>query len=563
MESFNLTTRSLLEAMNNPIDFFKLLPRTKDEYLPIIQKIQKIQEVDYFELALKALDSGMNAWEISRPLENIGYLSKLNSINIINFYRKIYESMNGDLTSYVQYDITKELTTCKLDFSSLLLEELLEISEPFVVYHISTILDVLHNVHSQNQYLKTIKLMKNSNHIFHVRSAVNTIIKFKLSEEQVHEVFELFKTKYQLHNEEIDTELIYTTHHLIKKHAIFKKFIILYADSQNIQILYQLSRILSLDRKECYTEEWFVKCLFALSSTDIEYVGIIRNIDSILSELIKDNQSYETVKIFLYQWINSSDVSVDFSNKTLSSFISSLNESELLGQFITESLFIENSKLHKVLPYFIEESTGLNIKIMESFTEKDFIYICKKVLGYFYEFEVMTRLIFSILSVKNISSDVQNLVIEVFVNHIGKNYAHDTLEYFETLKDNKLNICEKEAKKTILKYVRQYRESIKKLPNLKELKPSSQQNRLITRVQHVSMSDMLKEVKKDSFFGSLGTTVMLSQGKGWFSDRNGKFTDISYVNRISNSVTMPSAIRSHPIHFEWERFHFRLAEKEL
>jgi len=184
-------------------------------------------------------------------------------------------------------------------------------------------------------------------------------------------------------------------------------------------------------------------------------------------------------------------------------------------------------------------------------------------LGYFYEFKITTTLIFSILSVKNTSTDIRDLVIEIFVNHIGKNYAHDTLEYFEQLNNKEFNRDEKEAKKTILKYLKYYRETIQKLPNLKELKASSKQNRLISRAQHISMSEIMKGAREDSFLGSLGTTVMLSQGKGWFSDRDGLFTDVSYMGRISHSVTMPSSIRSHPIHFEWERFHFRIAEKEL
>jgi len=562
MEKVDSIKEQLLNNIDNPIKFFKLLPRKKDEYIPLIEEIKKIKEIDYFELASRALDEGMNAWTISIPLEYIANFSKLNTLNVIKFYRKVYESMDGDLVSCVQYDITKALAMHRLDFSQALLEELLLISEPFIVYHISTILDVCHNVHLKNQYLRTVTLMKKSNNIFHIKSAIHFIIKLELSKEEVSEIFALFKIQYQLNDEKINSELINSTHHLIKSHSVFKEFIILYADSQNVQTLYQLSRVLSLDRKEYYSEEWFIKCLFSLSSTNVEYEGIVINIDFILSELIKDNKSYETVKNFLYKWINDSDISSSFSKEILNNFIDSFNKSDLLSQFITESLLIENSKVHKILPYLIEENISLDSKVMETFSDKDFVYICKKVLAYFYEFEVMTKLVFSILSVENISNNVKDLVIEIFVNYIGKNYAHDTLDFFEKLSDDGLNQYENEVSKSVLKYVKHYRETIKKLPNLKELEPPSWQNRLISRVQHISMSDILKEARDDSFFASLGNTVMLSQGRGWFSDRDGRLTGISYMNRISHSVTMPSAIRSHPIHFEWERFHFRIAEKE-
>ena len=46
-----------------------------------------------------------------------------------------------------------------------------------------------------------------------------------------------------------------------------------------------------------------------------------------------------------------------------------------------------------------------------------------------------------------------------------------------------------------------------------------------------------------------------------FSEFNGRFTDIIYMQSHSHSITMPNATRTLPINYELERFNLRTVKK--
>ena len=89
MAKDSLTKEKLIENIDNPLEFFKLLRSGKsEEYLPFIQNIKN---VDYFDLAHKALEADINAYSVGDSLSHIAGYSTLNHSNVL----KLYKTLDG------------------------------------------------------------------------------------------------------------------------------------------------------------------------------------------------------------------------------------------------------------------------------------------------------------------------------------------------------------------------------------------------------------------------------------------------------------------------------------
>jgi hypothetical protein len=306
--------------------------------------------------------------------------------------------------------------------------------------------------------------------------------------------------------------------------------------------------------KKYFQKEWYKTIFTSLSNTN--YNNRIENIQEILVIYLKSNE-YGFVEKFIELWINNSDI-YEYETPI---FFEAFVKYKYFEKFITKALNSENYKMHLFISKNLTTKMKLDKEILASFGFVDYLYICRKILGYFYEFNVQMSMIFSILSVEYLHQKIQNLVIEVIVNYIGENYGSNTIEYFNGLNDEVLNRVEKEVKKIVLNKLEERNKKWQELHRFKELMSPSQQNRIIQRTQSIAMSKAMKETEKNSFMSLIATKIPISYGRGWFSEFNGILTEVSYMQSHSHSIVVPTATRTHPIHYELERYNFKSAKK--
>ena len=282
------------------------------------------------------------------------------------------------------------------------------------------LLVILHNKYGESQYETIIDYLSDDASLIKLKIAIPYIASFDFTKQQLKKILKLFKEKHELNNNEIDRGLLYSSYDLIKKgYGSFSELLLLYANSSDLDIKYSLSQILMLGDNDYAGKDWFKKCFMSLCDTNIGDQAIIDNIDMVLCEYVKKD-SYDFIKEFLYKWVESSNISTRFSSNTLSSFSLELSKAKLTNRFVTESLFFESGKIHSLLPSIANGNTVLDSNIISKLSEEEIIYICRKILGYFYEFNPMASLVFSILSAENISNNTKGIVIEVFVGHIDR-----------------------------------------------------------------------------------------------------------------------------------------------
>ena len=545
---------------NHSIELFNALQYyDKDMYIPIIERNCKKDKYDYFDLAYQALESDANSWNLGNLLIDLVPYTIIDIDNILKFYKLFHTK--GDGRSQ-HFNITKSLVLNNHTLAKKLLERLLTIDDAFVVPHISAILIELHNSSNESQY-KTITDYLKSNDTIQLQCAISYIHLFNFSNDELKEIFKLFKEKTKLSITEIDRALIYSSYDLIEKgYEKFSEILLLYLDNNDIEIKFNLSQILMFSGEKYVSKEWFKKLFNSIIDVDIDNQNIILNIELILNNLLKIDD-YDFIKIFLYKWIEKGNLYSISSKNTLSTFIHEFNKHKLFSKFVTESLVYENSKLHKFLVVLIVNDIVLDVSVMKSFNFEDYLYICRKILGYFYEFKTINTMIFSILSVDNLSKEVKQLVVDILLNYLGKNYSYDTLEYYKKLDETKLNNNEKKVKNRVVKVLERRNKQIRELPIRKELTPPSQQNRIISRTNSIAMQKAMQKARREDSISSLffGNKILIRYGKGSFSEFNGNFTNVMYLQSFSHSITMPNATRTHPVNYELERYGFRIVKK--
>ena len=561
----SITINDLIDNLDNQKELFNLLIKLnrEDTLLSLCTELNKEKKLNYFDLSYEAINQEVHIFSVSRVLEIIAHLSIIDMDIILKLYALLNQKMAGDLAGGTQYSITKTLAINDINFAKEFLEKLLVIDDSYVIFHISTILTVLHNNHNENQFIRVLKMM-NSTNINMIKSSLDTIGRIDITQNNIDEVFKAVKFLQKQNNEKIDGNVISCCNSIMKEYPIFKEILLEYSNTIHSETKYQLSHILMLNDKECIDEEWYQKCLFSLVNTPFEHQGIINNINFILNELIKNIANYEMIKDFLLQWSGNSDIYNNMTNSTLQIFISSFQseQPELLNKFITECLNIENYKIHLMLPHFVSSKTILDTDILQSFSDDEILFVCRKILGYFYKFEEIINLTFSIVTVDKLSERANSILKEVVVNFIGKNYPYDTLEYLKDLDIKGLNTKQLEFSSYIIKVLENKNKLYKELPRLKELQSSSKQNRLISRANNISMKKLMEEKDENSLLSIIAPNkILIKYGKGNINYLNGSYGKPMFLQTISSSVTMPTSSRSHPIYAELERYGFKQARK--
>lgn len=533
----------------DPVEVFNIYEIVTEKNLDL--DIEK-NKYDFFELAYQALQNNINPWQVGKILVKLILFSKYDKNNILNFLKLLYEK---EKNTSIHFQITQQLTKMDKNLALNLLNEFLKIKEEFCIPHIGAILVELHNTYKINQF-ETILEYLDSKDEFKQKCIIGNIHLFDLSDDKIQIIFKKFN---QLINQspKIDMLIIYNSYDLIEKgYEYFSNILLKFIDIKNKDIKFAISQILMFGSEEYLEEDWFEKLFFSLLNNETSY--LINNIDLILGSFLEKDK-YQIVEKFLFDWSIKGDLTKVIDN--LNHFIYKLNKSRYFSTFITKALNYENEKLHSVVSKMLKKPVELDKEILKEFDFDDYIYVIRKILGYFYEFETINRMIFSILKVENLSEDIKNVIKGVITNFIGKNYPYDTKQFYESLKDEELNKMEKEVKYFVLETLNQRIENYKKLPYLKELEPPKNQTKKIHRANNIVMNKIYEKSQKDSFIDLLFTKIPIRYGKGSFWEINGEISDISYMQAFESKVRVPIASQAYPIALELEMTMFRLAKK--
>lgn len=333
-----------------------------------------------------------------------------------------------------------------------------------------------------------------------------------------------------------------------------------------------IANILLLNKAEMKDKALFKEWVRLLCKLSPLSVGAINYYDCVLSELLTDEHQQEFVISCLTDWakINAKDVPRDKSVAELfdGTIFKLINRSDLLAQVITDWLLSENRQLASATAGLLShlsvhgfKTTEFNTLRLNDLEQSDLIFLARRMLGFVYSEEHLISLTMSFLKTKDAPQRAFSIVGSLLVDELGQDYPSLTIAALETAKSSAPDSEWIAFYSTIIERINDRMKALEALPRLSELRPLPSLQRQFEKARAKQMSSAAEEAQKNSIIQQLATKIPLKAGKGWFSFRDGSYTEPSYLNSFSHSVSIPRRITLDLVGYEMSHFLLRLVKR--
>jgi hypothetical protein len=569
-----MVKQRLIEKHNNPIEFIKEVEKLssvdKDELIDCINDKLKI---NLCNLSIEAIDAGESVFSIFDSIEKIFPFLNHEVESLLQFLKICYSKVKNDYYSFKPNNLLEALCCQQPDFTSNLVDALLNINEEYVVNYINTIYQAKiknNNVEELLSLLLKITKNKKGYPLQGIIIAISSTV-IKTDDKNEDRVLDLYEELIKGDNLLIDTTVAYSLKSFLPYNQRAITLLNLIAVKKNYESLFQVSIILGQLIDE-YKAQWFIEIFKNFEEIPIQQVGTIRNLDVIFYQLIKEKNDYSSFLSFIQMWIIKSDFNE--SDKSIckiwnTSLNSTQQETEFMSHLITKLFLSENSLHHIIASQIVSDfklhkgsNLLLNSTILLSLRTDDLVFLCKKILGYVFGAEEIFSLLHSIVMNFAMNEIMIDMVCQIYRNFLGKDYSQTTINLLEE------ELCENsslidERYQGVINFLKQKRESYSSLPRLNELQYSLRQKRLIQVEESKSMIDIQKRAEKDSFMSVLGmNTIKLKYGIGSFHYIDGEYSVIHKLGKFSSSIEIPNTEITQPVSSALMRISYRLAKRK-
>ncbi len=556
--------KSLETKQSNPKDFFRQLQNIlrDDKFDLVLENYTKGKDVDFVETAYDAITNGDDVFLVTHVLEKVVKYSIYKKDSLYSLLEKINQLMKNDMASGMQYNVISQVAKKDPGFAESFLSFLMNKNEDWSLGYRSAIYTVLFE-RNQNKIFSEVAHLSSEEAENPQIIAIQFFGKIKyekLSKDKLHEVFTILEKLRQNKNSALDVQIIHALKSLVYQSSEFEKIIYEYMNYNDDNVRYQLSHLLFLVCSDYSDKQWFKDLLFSFKNISFKYGGTIQNISMVLNQLLSDKKHKNMIIDFVFEWLLNSDLSDNSSElKFFSDFIS---HKEVADTLLTLGLNHDDYRINKSMSSFISSEIEFDVAILKNFDVDDYIYIIRKVLGYFYSFEDTGRLLFSILKTEDLDENIINTIKDVLINFVGKVYPVDTKDFAEKILENKkYNEIQTKVAKDILATLEKREKLYESLERPLEVKPLTKEARLVANAEYQLIQKAYKEGEKISVLSSLASKFYIKYGKGSFSYFNGAYQDPMHMKSISHSMSIPNSERTNPVDAAMERYMFKIARR--
>lgn len=307
------------------------------------------------------------------------------------------------------------------------------------------------------------------------------------------------------------------------------------------------------------------------SGDDIELRGLIFHI---LSSLTEDEAKHQLLISCLFVMIKNSSI-VRKSQEIDNFLYNATKSSELTNKIFTLTLIDDNPKIAEFSQLLsthlmINDSNHLlsySLPIINNFTERDFIFLVRRTLGFISNEKHLMSSILSLLNVDNANKITGNLVLSVISNEIAMDYPNYVIDVIIECKNkirNKKNYILK-IYEDILAHTEDYLNSLKKYPRRKEFEPPSACVLSFQKERDKVMAKNQEIINEDSFVFKIATRIPLKAGIASFyynGDFGTGYSEPSYLHPFSSSYSLPRRHVMDNVGYEIRTVMFKTAKRD-
>lgn len=572
-------SENLNNKLGSPGDLFQYLSSIlrSDGAVPALSALAALQikqKIDFADLAIQSIEAGVSCFEVAMVMEKAALHLEVEVDSYLSLQKRFYDEMGNDSVNGLQYASVSAVVSRQPKKAKELLFKLLGINDPFISGLISRIYLELSKGNETAVHSELISHTKNSNENV-VIGAISGLARLnyrkRANRQLLSKTIEVFDHLLDTERLNLRPFLVFGYNDLadISKKCFSK--IAALSKLQDADTHFAISRVLILRMNDCSEERWFRKSLEPMIGTSYKFRGTIDNLDYVLAGIVKSSTDPKSAVKFLEDWIVHSDYPVNSGKMSKlfgSTFSAILENRKLLSYTLTAFFNHDNYRIHRAAADLVNycnlmkiQELNLDKQFLKAMSPDDTVYICRKILGHVFEAKALRWLIYSVLDASPSTQRLRQLVENVMVDQIGKEYPTSTIEYLKLKSKTGPGKYRKLVASNALKKIRARERKLRALPRLEFLVPPTSQSRQVERASRASMSMTMNDVQKESPFLSVVTHIHLKYGNGSFSYINGSYTPVSKLSEFSTSIELPRSEISHSVLAALQRIEFRQVKR--
>ena len=297
-------------------------------------------------------------------------------------------------------------------------------------------------------------------------------------------------------------------------------------------------------------KSYFPSWLRYLCKLPVESKDIIEQFDHVLSRLLSDASHQDLVLSCLAKWITVNGRGGPHDDSLSEYFQMSTIELArhpiLLSRLITDWLLTDNRKLPSAAAGLLRylnihglDKPELSVEKLDSLQPSELLFLARRLLGFVFYEDHLLSLSMSFFKTREAPTRTFPILHALLVDEVGYDYPSSTIEALDAANAIEERLEFKAFYSDTIQALRSRMTALDDLPRLTELRPSPTLQRQFAKARAKQMSKGMMSERKKSILRQIVTEVPIKAGIGWFSFRDGAFTEPSYLKSISHSVELP------------------------
>lgn len=567
-----MTTKShliheLLQQVKTPRDFFKTLSHAKYDKAyegidinDVLIELNNNHYIDFIVLLKQQLDQkhndfGSNCYLLKGAFPEF----KLNSEAIVELLKKYHDKSIELQSSIPLIEIAKAQPSVGRE----ILERLLLIDDEWRNPYASDLYIGLSELNFLNVYQELVTI-DNTIVSTSLKLAIETITRLNYDnhKDKVSLTINFLTLCLELKDPSINYHLMRSFGRIILLSEQVKLLISKLDLTINPESKTQLAGILLNLSKAKIIDDWFLEKLFSLSnlpSNKNEGLGVV---DLVLNTMLSTENCADHTIEYISKWLNESNYIPNKSDITEifhCSITTLINKhDEVLSRWLTNLILADNSKslscandiLCFISHYKKDKEVLLHNDTIAKLSEANIIFLCRKILGRFYNEQQIFSLLFSIFAALPDNHPSLISVIEVFDSVLIYDYRDLARDFLQSQSENTvLSDVKNTALEKAISNMSNYLDQLNSLPSLKEFSPSTINWSLLQVAKHEQERKIREEAHQQSIMSKLAQTVPMKYGQASFSYFGENYSEptklgkiqTKHVIAVSNSLSPVSA----------------------
>lgn len=535
------------------------------------------QEHDVFALAAEAIRNGdIRAFDVLHTIEaSLPYLAEINITGLVELSLAQHEFTKNDLMSGRFFNELSPVLLAHPEYCLALYEQVSSNpTEEVLSLYRTALLSLVRSSHDQGLSL----LIKDSScSDSSLRGAATWTLGLLFSQgyildSHISEVETIISQNISDGSEQVRNSAVGAAARCLMTTHNFDEKLVALAESEDQVSLCAIAEVLFLNFKEMNDQPGFEKWVRLLSMLSPEYAGGINNFDYVLGYLIVDCSKEQIAVEVLSDWVVRHGKNVPRDKSVVDYFDSAthaiIQRPQLASQAITDWLMASDTRLASAAAGLLSEMSLRKVKDvafdtgrLDTLDENDLMLLARRMLGFLSDEHYLFSLTNSLLNTANAKPRTFGLVFDLFVNELGEDYLSDTVDFLETTKASETDQDRIDLYSEAIHRISSRISELDSLPRIPELYPDEKLERLLFKARAKQMSMAMEEANKGSIVEMIATKVPIKGGKGWFSHRDGKYSEPSFLQSFSTDVSIPRRCVTDEVGQEIQGLMLRNAQK--